>query len=273
MKYKTLIGAALTHPGQVREINQDSVVLSIRSSRNTSPAAFLAVADGIGGHKAGEVASELATDALSQILGKYTSDDDNTDTVPLESAKKQKLHSDPTNHLEWNLQQAIEAANQNIFQYSKDNPEDAGNLGSTVTCLLIQDGMISMAHVGDSRGYLLRKGFLIQITEDHSFVGQLIRGGQLPQEAYYEHPRRNIITRALGQTPEVVVDLLTDTIEPGDKYMVCTDGLWEMVRDENIRLIMDQKDSPEAIVQKLVEAANENGGSDNIGVVMIEVVK
>ena len=130
--------------------------------------------------------------------------------------------------------------------------------------------MYILAHVGDSSAYHYRDGKLNQITDDHSFVGELIREGHLPEEAYYVHPRRNVITRALGQMPYISVDLYTDFLQENDRLLICTDGLWEMVRDDELSTVLANPIF-EDIPSELVEAANLNGGADNIGLVVGEI--
>jgi serine/threonine protein phosphatase PrpC len=252
----------------VRKVNEDAALFFSPSAEKGQMPALLIVADGIGGHQAGGIASQLAVttilDSLSSFLQTRPCEANPSSTTPLsevetlDSAKGQ-------------LRQAVERANQEIFQYAQENPTRASNLGTTLTCLLLWEDQMALAHVGDSRAYLLRQGQLIQLTEDHSLVGKLVREGQLPEEAYYSHPRRNVITRALGQLPFIQVDLLSDKIQVGDKLLLCSDGLWEMVRDPEIKNLLENEHPPEVTAQRLLDAALDYGGLDNIGVVIAEV--
>ena len=163
---------------------------------------------------------------------------------------------------------AIQMANQTIYNYARKNPDKAGNLGTTVTCALVWHEYLVVANVGDSRAYLFRDNEIEQLTYDHSFVGQLVREGRLNQEAYYTHPRRNVITRALGQRSDIQVDVFTQQIDKGDVFLLCSDGLWEMVRDPEIAKHLHDMENPFLTVQRLVALANAYGGTDNISVVV-----
>ena len=271
MKTK-LFGAAKTHPGRVRDINEDSVLFFTQKQTFDGSLGLLAVADGIGGHKAGDIASKLAIDTIYESLAVFLETDPSEITRPTNTnSSLQQSGYGSENFLETRLRIAVEDANKKIFDYAQANPEKAGNLGTTITCALIWQTNMVIAHVGDSRAYHFRNKNLIQLTEDHSFVGQLIREGQLPKEAYYVHPRRNVITRALGQMPHVRVDLRTDILSENDRILICTDGLWEMVRDPDIQQHLEQNNNPEDVVSKLIETAIKNGGVDNIGVVVGEI--
>lgn len=260
-----LIGASYTHPGNVRTVNEDSVMVYVNPDTNQGYLGFMIVADGIGGHKAGDIASKITVDTVYNSLSWFLEGNINEETQPSPSIAQDFK---PENQLERRLRRAIEVANRKILNYAQNNPEKAGNLGSTVTCALVQNNLMTVAHVGDSRAYILRNGSLTQITEDHSFVGQLVREGQLTEDAFYIHPRRNIITRALGQNPTIQIDMHTWELIPEDKLLFCTDGLWEMVRDNELKTIMEGQQPPEILVNLLIEAANKNGGIDNIGAVL-----
>ena len=230
MQALTITAFAHTDPGKVRQVNEDAVFSFVRPARNGDALGLLLVADGIGGHKAGDIASKLAAKTIFESLSWFLEKDQTDDTRPIEASTE----LDPNNFIEKRLRRAVETANAKIFEYAQKNPEKAGNMGTTITAALIWKHSLVVAHVGDSRGYLFRNGILHQLTEDHSFVGQLIRRGQLPYDAYYEHPRRNVITRALGQFPDVQIDLRTDIIQSGDRLLICSDGLWEMIRDNKL---------------------------------------
>jgi protein phosphatase len=264
MKTLSLIAVADTHPGKIRQVNEDSVLTFVRPAKNGDALGLLLVADGIGGHKAGDIASKLAARTVFESLSWFLEKDQTTDTRPINSSPE----LDSNNYIEKRLRIAIEAANQKIFEYAQSNQEKAGNMGTTITTVLIWKHSLIVAHVGDSRAYLFRDGILHQLTEDHSFVGQLIRRGQLPYDAYYEHPRRNVITRALGQFPEVQIDLRTDILQPNDKLLLCSDGLWEMIRDPKIVKFLEKSDDLEATAKEMIDEAIANGGPDNISLVL-----
>ena len=222
--------AAASDPGRKRRRNEDSYVLE--------PPLF-AVADGMGGAQAGEVASRLAAGALK------------------EGGRA--------------LEELIQEANRRVHQRSIEDPGASG-MGTTVTVAVVEDGIVRIGHVGDSRAYLVRDGELEQLTQDHSLVGELVRSGKLsPQEAEH-HPQRSVITRAIGTDPDVDVD--TFAIEPreGDLFLICSDGLTDMVADRAILdVIEERRDDLDALVKALIKAANRSGGDDNITVVAFEI--
>lgn len=260
----SLIAASGTHPGQLRDINQDNVLSWVRPRDLGQPLGLLVVADGMGGHKAGEVASHLAVETIRDSLGWMLEQDDAQATV---------LAGNPgadNKSLERRLRRAIEEANRVIYNYSQKNKEDAGNLGCTVTCALVSGSQAIIANVGDSRTYLYRGEELQQLTEDHSYVWQLVREGFLKVEEIYDHPQRNVITRALGNQEEITVDTWTVALEDGDRLMLCSDGVWEMIHDPaEIALSMASEELQEAVDQ-LIQTANHYGGLDNIGVIVAE---
>ena len=253
-----------THPGQLRDINQDNVLSLIRPQKMGQALGLLVVADGMGGHKAGEVASRLAVETIRESLAWMLEQDDAQATVMVGNPGGED------NALERRLRRAIEEANQVIYAYSKENKKDAGNLGCTVTCVLVNGSRAVVANVGDSRTYLYRGQELQQITEDHSYVWQLVQEGFLKVEEIYDHPQRNVITRALGNQEEVAVDTWTYTLEDGDRLLLCSDGVWEMIHNpDEIAASLANEELQEAVNQ-LIEAANNYGGLDNIGVVVAE---
>lgn len=269
-----LRAAAGTHPGQVYQLNQDKVFAAIRPAGQGKMGGLFIVADGMGGHQAGEVASDLAVQTIRQQLSWFLDSNETEDTQPSvpQTGKTTVLDGGAELPLLHRLRVAIEQANQSIAAYSKDNPNEAGNLGTTVTCALIDEDTAIIANVGDSRTYLLRDSNLQQITEDHSYVGQLVREGQLAPEDIFSHPRRNVITRSLGNRPEVEVDLWAHRVQDGDRFLLCSDGLWEMVQDDNtIAAMLGESDNPKSTVEQLIIAANRAGGADNIGVVVIHI--
>ena len=235
---------AATHEGQLRTQNED---------HHHASGNLFVVADGMGGHLAGEVASEMAVDRL-----------------------RTNLPDDTENSLD-QLVAAIDEANDEIYDGSLNNPEQAG-MGTTVTAVAVvadpHDGeAFAIANVGDSRGYVMRNGRLRQLTIDHSFVQELVAEGAISREEARYHPRRNIVTRALGIEPGVRIDSWTMPIFQDDRILLCSDGLVDEITDDHITEVVVRHADPEAAAQALVDAANEAGGRDNITVVVIDVVE
>lgn len=274
-----LRAASGTDPGRARQINQDRVLAYVRPHTMGKPLGLLVVADGMGGHQAGEIASRLAVQTIRDTLSWMLEQDDDEATTPMplpsidDKEAEEKNDAAYTAHLEKRLELAIEEANKVIYNYAQENPLDAGNLGCTVTCAVIYGDVAIIANVGDSRTYLFREGKLNQITDDHSYVGQLVREGLLEPEEIFDHDQRNVITRALGNRPDVQADLASWSLEAGDRLMLCSDGVWEMIRDPQEIAQMLQAPELETAVEKLIDSANAYGGADNIGVVVAELLK
>ena len=229
--------AAATHAGRKRRHNEDAYVLR--------PPLF-AIADGMGGAQAGEVASRLATAALEE--------EGERDTGPEERVVS-----------------LIQEANRRVFRRANEDAAAAG-MGTTMTVALVDGANITIGHVGDSRAYRLRDGDLEQLTDDHSLVAELVRSGKLTPEEADSHPQRSVITRAVGTDPDVDVDRFTVEAAPGDVYLLCSDGLTDMLDDRDIRSIFEEHgDDLEAAAQALVRAANRVGGEDNITVVCFAI--
>ena len=232
--------SALTDTGRRRPQNEDTFVCD--------PPLF-AVADGVGGAQAGEIASRLAAAALEERRP---------------DAQGEKV-----------LAELLREANDRIYRHSLDNPAAAG-MGTVVTALLVDEvaGTVAIGHVGDSRAYRVRDGELEQLTPDHSLVGELVRAGRLSTEEAEQHPHRSVITRAVGTEPSVEIDTFTLETVPGDLYLICSDGLTDLVRDEQItELIAAADNMPDAAAEALVGAANRAGGIDNITVVLFEILE
>jgi PPM family protein phosphatase len=226
---------ATTDVGRVREHNEDGYLVD-------DTLGLVAVADGMGGHRAGEVASAAALDALRIAFGAGASIDG-----------------------------AVSAANEIVYEQSIADRNLRG-MGTTLTAgALGIDGTLLIGHVGDSRAYLLRDGDLERITTDHSLVEELVRAGELTEEEAERDPRRSMITRALGLEPDVDVDVESVELRAGDRLLLCSDGLTTMVSEEDISSLVDGVDDAEAAAAKLVEAANDAGGSDNVTVVVIDI--
>lgn len=223
-----------TDAGCVRERNEDSLVVS--------PPLF-AVADGMGGHAAGDVASEVAVSTLM----KFT----------------------PTNATVDDLGQAVINANMAVI----DEARKAGleGMGTTMTAAIVDKSHISIAHVGDSRAYLLHHGKLQQITRDHSLMADMIEAGRITPEEARHHPNRSIITRALGSDPSMQPDLYELIASPGDRLLLCSDGLHSMIEDEEIQSILARTRDPQRCASALVNAAIAAGGLDNVTVVIADI--
>ena len=246
----SLVVGSLTDTGRSRTNNEDSYVVLLPPNVPSGVDAILAVADGMGGHQAGEVASELAMKTISRGLGRRG----NT------SARKKGFPE--------GLKTVAEEANRLIK--SAGHGEHQG-MGTTLTLVAIQGNRLQFAHVGDSRAYLLRKEELRQITQDHSWVGEELRAGRITPEEAETHPRRNLLTRALGTEESVSVDTDSLKLDEGDLLLLCSDGLHGVVSDDQIRAsLMDKKD-PQAACDELVRLANKLGGPDNVTVVVARV--
>jgi len=235
-----------TDIGKVREINQDAYYIS------ADEGPLFIVADGMGGHKAGEIASNMAVDIISSDLGK--------DMNFLELDDKE---------IQNRIKQSIGKANQEIYKKSLEDEGFAG-MGTTVTLIYIKGKKVFIGHVGDSRAYLFRENTLAQLTEDHSLVEELIRNGSISREEAKLHPQRNIITRAVGTSPDIEADLIVKEKSKDDIFLLCTDGLTNMLEDEEIREHLLSKEDMQKVCENLVEFANNKGGYDNITVVAIK---
>ena len=228
--------------GRHREHNEDNYFAG---------STVFAVADGMGGHAAGEVASAAALRPIAALDGVEFEQD---------SAATQALA------------EAVKTANRQVVSEAREDPDKSG-MGTTLTAVIVRDGQLHLGHVGDSRAYLLRSSEAIdQLTTDHTLVEQLVQDGRLSRDEIATHPQRSVITRAIGVDNEVEVDTLAPLVlQPGDQLLLCSDGLTGPVSDEEIRnILLDEPDGDEA-VQRLIDAANDNGGPDNITVVLLRV--
>ncbi|MBQ7704675.1 MAG: Stp1/IreP family PP2C-type Ser/Thr phosphatase [Selenomonadaceae bacterium] len=225
-----------THVGKVRKNNEDALIF-------IEPETF-AVADGMGGQAAGEVASQMLIDITKNFL----------------SAVPEPWSEDI-------LKKAILKSNAAILREARNNPNYRG-MGTTATILHIYNRRAYYAHVGDSRLYRLKNKILEQMTQDHSYVENLVRRGEITAEAARVHPMKNILTQAVGAVENVSVDTASFSVEIGDIFLLCTDGLTNMVEDKKIAEILLTSENP---AEKLVQAALDNGGLDNISVIVIEV--
>lgn len=225
-----------THVGKVRSNNEDSLIV-------IEPETFV-VADGMGGAHAGEVASQMLVEVVRIVLENVN--------VP----RDEKL-----------LARAILVANEKILEAAQEHEEYHG-MGTTATILSLEGGQAYFAHVGDSRLYLMRGGVLEQITEDHSYVETLVRNGDITPEEARVHPLKNILTQAVGAVKDIFVDAASLPVQSGDKFLLCTDGLTNMVDDEQIAKILLTAPEP---ADALIEAALQAGGKDNVTVIVAGV--
>ncbi len=226
------VGAA-TDIGQVREGNEDSYLVD-------EP--LFAVADGMGGHRGGEVASKLALDTIERMFQRR----------------------------EGTLSGQVEEANRAVFERSSLDRRVAG-MGTTLTAALLEGDRLRLAHVGDSRAYLLRDGRLHLLTEDHTLVHRMVAAGEISEAEAEVHPHRSILTRALGVDMSIEVDESAVEVRPGDRILLCTDGLTGMLSEERIREVLAATPDPQEAVERLVHEANRAGGIDNITALVVDV--
>ncbi len=246
----------LTDVGKKRKHNEDAYALDAAEG-------FFVVADGMGGHAAGEVAAKITVETIGEFIAATRQKEEAT--WPFKYNHELDFNSN-------RLAVAIEKANERVMAAVAAQPWLKG-MGTTVVTGLINEKSLSLAHVGDSRAYLYRGGELSRLTDDHSWVHEQVEAGILTEEEAKTHPLKNVVTRALGGGPSVSPDLQEMKFEPGDAFLFCSDGLTTMLSDEEIRdcLAADATGEPEALCQGLVDLANEKGGVDNITVVFARV--
>jgi protein phosphatase len=248
----TLAHAGKTDVGRKREHNEDAFLINAKHGLYT-------IADGMGGHAAGEVASRIAVDVINEFI--EISGDDSDITWPFE-------FDDGVSMEENRIFTAIKLANMKIFEVIQERKELEG-MGTTLVTLLVQGDDAFIGHVGDSRAYLLREGQIRQVTSDHSWVNEQMKLGVLTKSEAANHPFRNVVTRALGGRDPIKADLTREKLVPGDVVLLCSDGLNSMLSDEQIRdVCLAHAEDLDAGCQALIDAANEAGGDDNISVVL-----
>jgi len=265
--------------GQQRDIDEDSVIImqlsglcNLCSGPNIG---FYAVADGIGGQEAGEVASRAALQTLASYVIKNIFIHELTRTPHPANFSTDKDPTDPSQPLspfqiEKRLKKAIQAANQAILTLAEQRPGKV-SMGCTLTAALVRDQTAIIANIGDSRTYRMHAGKLEQITRDHSLVARLVESGALAPEEVHTHEKKNVIYRSLGDTPEVEIDTFQVDLVVGDRLLLCCDGLWEMLPDSLIEDNLLEYYDPQAACKRLVALANEAGGEDNISVIVVNV--
>ena len=240
----------LTDVGQVRTVDEDSILaadLSFGVNSESSKFLLLAVADGMGGHAKGEEASKIALNAIARAV------------IP------DLLNNTPFTKI---LEKGIQNANQDILDYTAENPEASG-MGTTSVCAVVKDNQIHLANVGDSRAYRVSDDEICRVTKDHSYVQALIDEGEITEEQAREHPRKNEITRAVGIMPSVEVDTMKLTLDSDESLLLCCDGVIAHLSDDDIHKIIRDSPDPQTACQEIVDMANERGGSDNISLIIL----
>jgi PPM family protein phosphatase len=270
--------AGLTDVGRQRELNEDRFYYKVVQSSNEGPVGLFAVADGMGGHLAGEVASQWAIGTLTRELAPLFRPQDPAVTRRLDAESLAALGSGATVRLEETdlarlLQHAVERANQVLLGYARRHPDEAGDMGSTLTLGVIEDDRLTIAHVGDSRAYLWREPEFRQLTEDHSVPGALLKQGRITPDEVDDHPHRHVLYRCLGLKPNLEVDIYPAMVlYPGDVLLFCSDGLWDMLHpaERLVGMLSRGGDLP-STCRRLVDAANKAGGEDNITVLLVRL--
>lgn len=236
-----------TDPGRARENNEDSVTFDAQ-------ARLAILADGMGGYNAGEIASGMATAFIKSELGRW-----------LSQAGRNASAKDVRRAIEI----CVDNANRSIFNAANANPQYSG-MGTTLVVGVFQDGRLMLGHIGDSRCYRLREGKLAQITKDHSLLQEQIDAGLITEEQAQTSMNKNLVTRALGVEDAVLVEVNEHRVEPGDLYLMCSDGLSDMVDDAGIERLLAEEGGLEQKARKLIDAANAAGGRDNISVLLVD---
>lgn len=231
--------------GKARELNQDYYYIS----KETDEPKIYILADGMGGYKGGEIASKLATDSVRKYI------ENNFDSTPKEKEEILKL-----------IGSAVEYANMVVYEKSKEIPELEG-MGTTIEVCLIYNNKAYIGHIGDSRIYRIRKEVIRKLTKDHSYVQKLVEDKKITREEAKSHPKKNMLTRALGCTPYVEPDLRARNFEKGDVFIICSDGLTNMVDEKRIYELV--KNDITTATDNLIKEANDAGGYDNITVIII----
>ncbi len=247
-----MIYSCISHIGRVRKNNEDYCKGNVISTKSGDIGIF-AVADGMGGHNKGEIASELAVENIVKFL--------ENNLVQNERVK--------INYIDDILKQAYNNVNSIIYKRSKEEKECSG-MGTTLTVVITYKDEAYIANVGDSRCYILQDGKFNKITKDHSLVEEFIAQHAITEEEAKTHPRRNVITRALGTEQMIIVDIYKKDINKGDKILLATDGLTSFVDKEDIEEIVSSDEKIEDITEKLINKANEIAGKDNVSVILIK---
>ncbi|MFC7442388.1 Stp1/IreP family PP2C-type Ser/Thr phosphatase [Laceyella putida] len=242
-----MLMARRTDIGCVRDLNEDSTGLIVTKSG----AVIAIVADGMGGHQAGDVASREAVDTIQKVL--------RVEDLDVSTDEKSDL-----------LLHAVGKANERVYTLATENSHMQG-MGTTTIAAIVDEHEVVLAHVGDSRAYVLHNGGLYQLTEDHSYVNLLRKHGQITEEEARNHPQRNMIVRAVGTSEDVEVDLINTPWSDGDLLLLCSDGLTTMVSEREIGIVMSSTSmNIEEKADKLIQLALEAGGNDNISLILLQ---
>jgi serine/threonine protein phosphatase PrpC len=245
----------LTHVGRQRQHNEDSYLVA-------DEAKLFLVADGMGGHAAGEIASRIAVDSISEFI-LHTKEDDGTWPHAYDEHFKRSTNR---------LMAAVRLANTRVLEAMRKDARLRG-MGTTVVACLADGDTMSVAHVGDSRAYMIRNNQLQRITNDHSWVFEQVQAGMLTEAEAEKHPLRNVITRALGGALQVSPDASEIEVKEGDVFLLCSDGLTGMVpEDEILKVVTQSNGDLEKACQKLIEEANERGGLDNVTAILVKAI-
>src|SRR5262245_29520961 len=245
--------AALSDVGRKRKGNEDS--LFVNPEQN-----LFVVADGMGGHAAGEVASRVAVESINEFVCMTSGDEEITWPFGLDESMSYDGNR---------LKTSVRYANNKVLAATKESVEYEG-MATTVVGVLVDGSTANLAHVGDSRIYLFRTGRLIQLTSDHSWVNEQLQGGMLTAEQARSHPLRNVVTRALGGKPDLDVEMQVHEALAGDLLLLCSDGLTTMVPDPEIQRLLVENGGVEGAAKALLDEANKNGGEDNITVILLQ---
>jgi protein phosphatase len=256
--------AALSDPGTRRNQNQDMVFHQIGRVNGDKTVGLFLVCDGMGGQRGGEIASRIAVDTIAaELAGLFTEAHlflNGDDTHPSFFMLDQKMWA------------AVEEANAQIYQYAQNHADETPRLGTTVTAVLIYDNLAYIAHAGDGRVYIGRQEHLIQLTQDHSLVATLAQNGYIDESEIASHPQSHIILRALGIRESIELDTLDWELEPGDKVLICSDGLWKAFPDSSeLGQLLQANATAASLCHQLVSEAKERDGSDNISAVVVRV--
>lgn len=240
----------LTDIGKKRQVDEDAILAieSMSAFESKSSQKFLLVlADGMGGHSKGEIASKIIVNTIAEKI------------CPAMLSQ--------TNYT-FEINKSIQEANQRILQYTSDHPETEG-MGSTVVCAVVDGRNVHLANVGDSRIYVISKEEIRRVTKDHSYVQDLVDKGEISEEEARVHPKKNVITKAVGIYSEIKADTMKLTLDDDESLLLCCDGQLIHVEDKEIHEIVVKADEPQEACQKLVDLANERGGEDNISVILL----
>ncbi len=235
----------LTDPGQVRDHNEDSVTIV----KNGSGEVLMAVADGMGGHKGGEIASSIAITHIGKRFIDTSSVGNKEDAINF-------------------LKEIVSEANMLLYKYTEDNPESNG-MGTTIVMALLTKEFLLFGNIGDSSGFVIKNKKIYKITNDHTLVNLLVKSGEITEEEAKDHPRKNVLMRALGANISVEMDVF-DVERDVSAILLCSDGLTNMLDEEQIEKVLDSDMDIDAKVQKLINKANNRGGTDNISVAYLQ---